>query len=179
MKTIYVVRHAKAEGQPRESHLTMEGNKQAEQLVHFFQDKPIDRIISSPFLRTLQTIQPLAEMRKLPIIQDERLAERVLSSRDYPDWKEQLSLSFENFEMVLEGGESNQSGYERACSILEEIIQGDDKNVILVTHGNLMTLLLRYFNDKAGIDELFALSNPDVYEISINGEQKSMTRIWI
>lgn len=61
LKKIYIVRHCKAEGQASNSPLTEIGFKQAEELDAFFNNVPVERIISSPYMRAVQTIQPLAE----------------------------------------------------------------------------------------------------------------------
>src|ERR1700736_3040270 len=69
---IYVVRHAKAgdraewEGDDRLRPLTKSGHRQAEELAAWLKKEPIDAILSSPFVRCLQTLEPLAEQRKLP-----------------------------------------------------------------------------------------------------------------
>jgi phosphohistidine phosphatase SixA len=69
----YVVRHAKAGdreewlGDDRLRPLTKSGRQQAEALAEFLKNDPIDRILSSPYVRCLQTIEPLAARRKLPI----------------------------------------------------------------------------------------------------------------
>src|SRR5690242_18061870 len=70
---IYVVRHAKAgdrgewEGDDRLRPLTKSGRRQAEELAAWLKKEPIDAMLSSPFVRCLQTLEPLAEQRKLPI----------------------------------------------------------------------------------------------------------------
>ena len=70
---IYVVRHAKAgdraewEGDDLLRPLTKSGHRQAEELAAWLKKEPIDAILSSPFVRCLQTLEPLAEQRKLPI----------------------------------------------------------------------------------------------------------------
>ncbi|TMB66819.1 MAG: histidine phosphatase family protein [Chloroflexi bacterium] len=70
---IYVVRHAKAgdradwEGDDRLRPLTKSGRRQAEGLAAWLKKEPIDAILSSPYVRCLQTVEPLAEARKLPI----------------------------------------------------------------------------------------------------------------
>ncbi len=70
---IYVVRHAKAgdrgewEGDDRLRPLTKSGRRQAEGLAAWLKKEPIDAILSSPYVRCLQTVEPLAEQRKLPI----------------------------------------------------------------------------------------------------------------
>ena len=178
MKHLYIVRHAKAEGQPPEAKLTELGEKQAESLVTFFQGREINAIYSSPFLRAVKTIQPLALERGLPVIQDERLSERVLSETALEDWMMHLEKSFEDFDYFLKGGESNQSAFERASSFIEDIMNSSDDHIIAVSHGNLTTLLLNYFDDRFGYKELMELSNPDVYHIILEDEKNDVNRIW-
>ncbi|WP_284521660.1 histidine phosphatase family protein [Cytobacillus pseudoceanisediminis] len=103
MKTFYVVRHAKAEGQPFSARLTESGREQALKLIDFFKDKEINRIYSSPFVRAMETIRPLAQSRNLEIVEESRLGERVLSSILFDDWQEKLKQSFSDFELVFEG----------------------------------------------------------------------------
>jgi 2,3-bisphosphoglycerate-dependent phosphoglycerate mutase len=178
MKTVFLVRHAQAQGQPSLSPLTEKGMEQARALVAFFKDKEINRIYSSPFKRAIDTIKLLALAKKLEIIEDSRLGERILSSENMEDWQEKLKQSFEDFELAFEGGESHTSAMERASSILKEILLADAEHIVLVSHGNLTALLLRYFNDSFGYDELMEMSNPDVFEVVVSDEQAMLNRIW-
>ncbi|WP_174734219.1 histidine phosphatase family protein [Mesobacillus harenae] len=178
MKTIYLVRHASAEGQPSSAPLTEKGRRQARALIEFFENKPVKKIYSSPFKRAVDTIKPTAAARNLEILEDDRLAERVLSSVSREDWQEKLRQSFEDFSLELEGGESHTSGMSRAVSILEEVLSSDASHIILVSHGNLTTLLLRYFNENFGFENLMDMTNPDVYEVVVSDEQALLKRIW-
>ena len=69
----YVVRHAKAgdraewKGDDRLRPLTKSGREQSAALAEMLSNEPIDRILSSPYVRCLQTVEPLAARRKLPI----------------------------------------------------------------------------------------------------------------
>lgn len=71
--TSYLIRHAKAgdredwQGDDRLRPLTRSGRKQAEALVEILRDHPIDKILSSGYLRCVQTVDPLAAARKLPV----------------------------------------------------------------------------------------------------------------
>lgn len=178
MKTIYFVRHAKANGQEVSAPLTEKGKEQAKKLVDFFAAKHIEKIYSSPFKRAVETIQPLAASKGLSIVEDERLSERVLSGAPLDDWQTKLKQSFQDFDMVLDGGESHSSGMKRAISILEEVLSSKDDHIILVSHGNLTTLLIRYFNENFGFDELIGMSNPDVFEFVVSDEKTMLRRIW-
>jgi 8-oxo-dGTP diphosphatase len=79
--TFYVVRHAKAgsrshwSGDDRQRPLSKKGIKQAETLVEVYEPFPIKAIFSSAFLRCVQTVEPLARARKLPLKQSPALAE--------------------------------------------------------------------------------------------------------
>jgi 8-oxo-dGTP diphosphatase len=71
--TVLLVRHARAgarklwEGPDIERPLSKKGMRQAEGLVDMLARYPMDRIVSSPFVRCTQTVEPLAEKLKLEI----------------------------------------------------------------------------------------------------------------
>lgn len=174
MKSFYLVRHCKAEGQAPGAELTEEGKEQAGTLTDFFKGVEISHIISSPFTRAIQSIEPLAAERKLPVQIDDRLAERILSTEDLPDWMEKLEQSFNDFDLKFEGGESAREAAERGAAVLAEA----PGNAVLVTHGNMMGLLLKKFEEAYGFEEWKALSNPDVYVLSIEGEEGTIKRMW-
>ncbi|MEH7441806.1 histidine phosphatase family protein [Bacillus sp. JJ1122] len=178
MKTVYLVRHASAEGQPIDAPLTEQGRKQALALVEFFKQKEIDLIFSSPFKRATDTIKPLSDSKKINIIEDSRLGERVLSTVSFEDWRDKLKQSFDDFDLVFEGGESHTEGMERAKSLIEDILCSKDDNILLVSHGNMTTLLMRYFNESFGYDCLIEMTNPDVFELGVSDEKTILKRIW-
>ncbi|MCM3122304.1 histidine phosphatase family protein [Mesobacillus sp. AQ2] len=178
MKTIYLVRHASAAGQPVDSPLTEHGRKQALALVDFFKHKEIDSIYSSPFKRAIDTIKPLANSKGIEVLEDERLGERVLSTVNLEDWREKLKQTFEDFELVFEGGESTSAAMKRAKSLIEDLLCSDDGHILLVSHGNMTTLLMRYFNESFGYDCLMEMTNPDVFELVVSSESTLLNRIW-
>ena len=71
--TVYVVRHAKAGSrsawdQPDDLRpLTKAGRKQAKAIATTFDEGDVTRILSSPFVRCRQTVEPLAERLRLPV----------------------------------------------------------------------------------------------------------------
>jgi phosphohistidine phosphatase SixA len=77
--TILLNRHAKAGnpdewiGDDRVRPLDERGREQAAKLVDALAEFPIDLIVSSPYTRCVQTVEPLAEARGLEIELDERL----------------------------------------------------------------------------------------------------------
>jgi 8-oxo-dGTP diphosphatase len=81
LPTFYIVRHAKAGSRsnwPEDDRLrplNKKGIKQAEALIAVLESFPIAAVYSSPFLRCVQTVEPLARARKLPVKQTSQLAE--------------------------------------------------------------------------------------------------------
>lgn len=175
-KVIYIVRHCSAEGQSPHADLTAEGIVQAEKLAAFFDEVEVDRIVTSPFVRARMTAEPLAERKGLYFEEDSRLAERTLSSYDFEDWLLKLEDSFLDVHLKYEGGESSHEAMERVCNVVEELPDGS--KTVLVTHGNLMTLLLRCYDEHVGFAEWQALTNPDVYRVHVTEVGANVERIW-
>jgi len=79
--TFYVVRHAKAgsrshwTGDDRKRPLSKKGQKQAEELVAVLGKYKIASIHSSPYLRCVETVEPLARELRLEIALAPELAE--------------------------------------------------------------------------------------------------------
>lgn len=178
MKKIYVIRHCEAEGQPPESKLTDNGRKQALDLSELFSGLKIDRIISSPYKRAIGTIEPLAKRLNIEIELDRNLTERVLSTNNLPDWLEKLRTTFDNMELKFEGGESSQAATERIVEVAEDIFNSEKENTIIVTHGNLMSLLLKYYNNVFCFEDWKKLGNPDVFLLKKENNEVSFERVW-
>lgn len=179
MKKIYVVRHCKANGQEFEATLTNEGIEQAKNLVAFFSDKSIQQVISSPMTRAIQTIHPFTQGNNLKIQKDERLSERILSSREFPDWMEKLKQTFEQTDLKFEGGESSEEASNRILSVIEEVKQSAIDRTIIVSHGNIIALLLKQIDKRIAFEDWQNLTNPDVFLIECSHEDEwSYQRVW-
>ncbi|WP_033826813.1 histidine phosphatase family protein [Bacillus andreraoultii] len=178
MKNIYVIRHCEAVGQPPEAQLTDRGYKQALELSELFFDVKIDRIISSPYKRAIDSIQPLAKQLDIKIEINRQLTERVLSTKNLTDWLEKLRETFDNIDLKFDGGESSQEAMKRIVGVVEEVFKGGNENTIIVTHGNIMSLLLKYFNNDFGFEDWKNLSNPDIYLIKSENNKVTYERVW-
>jgi broad specificity phosphatase PhoE len=79
--TIYLVRHAKAgdrslwTGEDWLRPLSRAGLSQARELLSVLEDARFDRVLSSPYVRCMETVVPLAGTRRLAIEVEESLAE--------------------------------------------------------------------------------------------------------
>ncbi|MCA0968971.1 histidine phosphatase family protein [Halobacillus litoralis] len=180
MSKLILVRHSETEGQHEDSPLTKQGVRQSQTLAHFLNRSgyDVDRIISSPFLRAVETIKPYALKKGLQIETDERLQERILSHEPLDDWEEVLHDTFQDHDLKLNGGESSKEAKERITSLVDELEEKNEGNVLLVTHGNLLALLLQKYNREIGFYQWKRLSNPDVYVVQKQGGEYTVQRVW-
>jgi 8-oxo-dGTP diphosphatase len=79
--TVYLVRHARAGDRSRWTGddwlrpLSVRGHRQAYLLIKLLADAKFDRILSSPYVRCMQTVVPIASARGLPVEPVEALGE--------------------------------------------------------------------------------------------------------
>ncbi|CAM4082240.1 histidine phosphatase family protein [Deinococcus frigens] len=159
-----LVRHAKATGQAPNTPLTAEGEMQAQKLAQQLAQHSITRIVSSPWVRAVDTARPLAEALGLKIETDARLTERVLSGRDLPHWQTALKASFALPALRLPGGEFGAAAKARALAALKDAEDPHGLSAVF-THGNLLALLLGLdYRGWAG------LRNPDVWRWNAVGQ---------
>lgn len=174
VKSIYLVRHCHASGQEPQAELTDKGREQAEELMRFFEKRKVNHIISSPFKRAIQSIQPTAECKEINVEIDSRLAEHRLISEDVEDWIERFKESFQEMDLKMAGGQSSLEVAEKAVDLLQAATDG----TILITHRNTMGLLLMQIVGVKGLKEWTAFSHPDVYEVEVNNNSYDVKRIW-
>jgi phosphohistidine phosphatase SixA len=78
---LLVVRHASAgdrarwSGDDRLRPLDSRGRRQAEALVPLLEPFPVAHVLSSPYVRCVETLEPLAKARGLAVVAREELAE--------------------------------------------------------------------------------------------------------
>ena len=175
-KTIYCVRHCAATGQEPDAPLSEEGRAQAETLTDWFADKEIDLIVSSPYLRATRTIAPLVQRRKIELKLDSRLKERVFSAELLTDWRERLRASYEDADLCFSGGESSRTATGRAVYALTPLLKNNLPTIVVVTHGNLLTLLLRHFDSTFGYEHWERMTNPDVFRLDWKKDKPPVIR---
>lgn len=181
LKNIYLIRHCKAEGQPAEAKLTDLGVDQAKELMEFLKPYNIQYIASSPYVRAVDTITPLSKELNLSINIDERLKEKVLTSKDVEDFTPLLKAAFKDMDLKYEGGESSKEATSRAIEALKDLIKREESNIAVVTHGELFSQIIKYFDNSFGYEGWQSLTNPDVYLLTFKGsemDEVEINRIW-
>ncbi|OGI65785.1 hypothetical protein A3A95_01495 [Candidatus Nomurabacteria bacterium RIFCSPLOWO2_01_FULL_39_18] len=146
----FVMRHGEAENNARNiyssdqkiNHLTNRGRAQVLKTAQTLKSKKITKIFSSPFLRTRETAEMVADVINFPkdkIIYDDRIRELEFGDfserpvRDYWDFMKGKAWTFDT---KVPGGESFQDGKQRFGDFLYEIDKKQkSENILIISHG--------------------------------------------
>ncbi|MFJ7730623.1 histidine phosphatase family protein [Lysinibacillus sp. NPDC097231] len=184
--TLYMIRHAESPfvfGQERTRKLSTQGEIDAKIVTTLMNDKKIDLIVSSPYTRAIQTIEGIANTKSLEIKLFEDLRERQLKGAyKLPEEEIQQAIkrSYEDIDFNLSGGESVRAVQNRAIPVIKGLLKNHEtKTIIIGTHGNVMTIIMNYFNSEFGFDFWKNTSKPDIYKLVFSGEKLQLVqRIW-
>ncbi|PEP56145.1 MULTISPECIES: histidine phosphatase family protein [Bacillus] len=173
MTHIYFVRHAHSIYTPeeRERPLSEKGRNDAQSVAELLKEEKIDVVISSRYKRAIQTVQGVANQFQLPIQFEEELRERLLSKESVEDFEEAIMKVWENPIFSFKGGESNNIAQKRGVTCIQNILkQYKGKNIVVGTHGNIMVLIMNYFDSTYDYHFWKTLDMPDVYKLTFNEE---------
>ncbi|PEP78717.1 histidine phosphatase family protein [Bacillus toyonensis] len=174
MTTIYFVRHAHSTytKEERERPLSEKGHCDAENVTRLLKDGHIDVVISSPYKRAIQTVQGIANTYNVSIQIEEDLRERLLSSEPLEDFNDAIENVWEDWTFAYEGGESNDVAQKRAILCMQNILEKyKGKNIVIGTHGNIMVLLMNYFDSKYDFQFWKTIQMPDVYKVTFDNNR--------
>jgi 2,3-bisphosphoglycerate-dependent phosphoglycerate mutase len=180
-KKLFLIRHGKAEmeGSDRERILDKDGIIQATSLCKKiksqFQDKSV-RLISSPFKRAIQTIEKLSEDFHVKIEENSSLEEINIGKDKNLSKHEIIKKMWDDENFKVENGSSQSDHIEQIKVELNKILNDfyeKDYNLILVSHGNSIGIILKYFlNQKFTFDDWKNISMPDMYSVSFDENNK-------
>ncbi|CAM3989879.1 histidine phosphatase family protein [Mesobacillus zeae] len=182
MTNLYFVRHAQSAYTPDElgRPLTEKGFADAKKVTEIFKNVEIDVVISSPYKRAIQTVEGIAHDFGKEMEIEEGFKERMLSIVPAEDFTFAITKVWEDESFAWGGGESNEAarkrGSEVTCRILEKY---KGKDIVIGTHGNIMVLIMSYFDQQYDFSFWRNLEMPDVYKLTFDGrELRSVERLW-
>ncbi|MDP5274292.1 histidine phosphatase family protein [Chengkuizengella axinellae] len=175
MKTnIYFVRHAHSTYTPDELNrpLSERGFLDAKVVTETLKSVNIDVVISSPYKRAIQTVEGIAQHFDQTIMMEEDYKERLLSKVPVDDFNNAIKKVWEDEHFSWEGGESNYIAQERGVSVTKKVLDiYHGKNIVVGTHGNIMVLIMKYFDSKYDYHFWKELDMPDIYKLTFEGEK--------
>lgn len=178
-------------GDPYDSPLSPNGEKQADDLAERLADEPIDHIFASPFYRTLQTATAVADRLDLPIKIERGIGESLMA-KWYPadprvwsvgDRKAQFPRVDADYQSVVDPTypEDWDITRVRAANTLAQLVDRFDGNFLLIGHGATVSsmtwdLLPYYPQMGAGLCTLNRLDLiDDEWQLGSQGERDFLT----
>ena len=156
------------------------GLEQAQALGAWLREWPIDRIVSSPYRRAVDTIAPFAAASALEISLDGRLRER-----DTPflpadaDHVAAVEACFADHSLRLEGSETGFEAQQRGWQAIEGMLRSAHTLPVLVSHGQLLSFTLARVDGTTGRDRWRTMTTPDVFLLDSDGRGTyRVERVW-
>lgn len=157
---IYILRHEdRTQDASFFSPLTINGLENSKKLITYLDKIDINIIISSPFIRTLQTIYPYAKHHDMKVkleyslseIQDTELISKNSAGTRIPEYMAKLFLYDPNYKSALQPEEVKYPETEKDIDVriknfLKIIINNygkTDNNILLVTHQAICNKILQ------------------------------------
>ena len=154
MTTVYIIRHALAEGNLyRRCHgwynslITAQGYKQIDALEERFRDIQIDAVYSSDLYRTMTTAQAICRPKRLPLRLEPDLREIGMGIWEDLTWGEALRSDRECMdaflrcdpEWRLDGSDTFPAAQDRFCNAVERIARSHpNQTVACFAHGAII-----------------------------------------
>ncbi|MFC7232426.1 histidine phosphatase family protein [Saliphagus sp. GCM10025308] len=182
--TLTFVRHAHSPYVPNreaERGLSGRGRRDAARVANVLarDDRTVDAVVSSPYARAVETVQPIADAAGTSVVTDDGFRERALAGDHVEDFEAAIERVWTEPTFAWPGGESNDEAQARGLEAVERTLErwpGD--HVIVGTHGNLLALILRAYDDRYDFDFWREMAMPDVYRVTYRrGTPEQITRI--
>jgi 2,3-bisphosphoglycerate-dependent phosphoglycerate mutase len=151
--------------------LTDAGRAAADELAHELEGYHLTAIYCSPYARAIETVEPLARLRRLEIQVLADLRERRLSTELHDGWRDTLERSWADPDFALPGAESGRVAQRRGVATLDLLRSRhpDGGRLVLGSHGNLISLVLQALEPEVDLDFHLAMPMPAVYRLTHDG----------
>ena len=158
LTTIYFIRHAQFDFSVKEDRirpLTNKGKEDSNKLKSIFSNIIVDSIISSPYMRTVQTMTPLSEMKNIQLELYENLKERKSNVwfERIEEFQEFAKRQWSDFSHSVDQGESLSEVQKRNVNELLNILNNKPGKTILIgTHGTALCTIMNFIDKKYGYE---------------------------
>lgn len=166
--------------------LSDEGIRQAECVAERFKNIHIDKIYSSPLKRAMLTAKPIAEDKGLEIIAEDAFREIHFGEWEgmtVPDLTEKYGDSYINFirephNYGFPGEENIDNVIKRIKPRIDDIIENDDGNVLIISHGGIIRLMIMYIMglDNSWFTKMW-INNTGISIIEIKKDRRLMLTV--
>ncbi|WHX24565.1 histidine phosphatase family protein [Virgibacillus halodenitrificans] len=179
---LYFVRHAHSTYTPNElgRPLSNCGRQKAEKVTQLLKDEDINYVISSPYKRAVQTVEGISRLIEKKVMLVDDFKERKLSEEPIRNFNVAIRKVWEEKTFSWQGGESNVIAQKRGVNATLKVLEKyEGENIVVGTHGNIMVLIMNYFDEKYSFNFWEKLDMPDIYKLVFEKKKlREVKRIW-
>lgn len=178
MTNLYFVRHASPNYDNHDDmsrELTPQGLIDRYKAKDFLSDKDINLVLSSPYKRSVDTVQPIADaigQKEIETYYD--LRERTVCDEWLYCFDDYAKNQWSDFTYKLEGGECLGEVQQRNVAAINEIIKKyKDINIAIGSHGTALSTIIHYYSGgKWGFDDFQRIKKvmPFIVKLSFDGD---------
>lgn len=162
---LYFVRHAHSTYTPDEfgRPLSERGFTDANTVTDLLKNETVEYVYSSPYKRSIQTVKGIAKYigKEIELVED--FKERILAEGPVEDFPSAIKKVWDDYGFSWKGGGSNKVAQKRGVhATLQVLDRNIGKNVVIGTHGNIMVLIMNYFDQIYGYEFWKELEMPGI-----------------
>lgn len=146
--------------------LSPNGLEQAERLADELAEWSPAQLVSSPYRRAIQTLEPYAKRAGRAIAIEPEFREHRMAPTSLTNWREVLRRQWQDFSFALEGGESMAESQARGLAVVTRLAQ-EPGVCAIAGHGTTMSLVLHAVTGAFGFTEHLAMPNPAIYALEL------------
>ncbi|MBE6754808.1 MAG: GNAT family N-acetyltransferase [Ruminococcaceae bacterium] len=156
MTEIYLMRHAQPDWSVHDEYsrpLTERGRADRDRAYAYLEDKGIEVVVSSPYLRAMDTVAPFAAARGIKVEKSIDMRERRVDSLwlTEEEMNRFIRAQWDDHEHRLTDGESLREAQERCIAALKDILHRHaNKKVLIGGHGTAFSTILNYYCPEFG-----------------------------
>lgn len=154
MTVIYFVRHAEPNFENHNDslrELSEKGLKDTKLVTQYLQDKRIDKVLSSPYKRAVDTVKDFADKNGLAVETIEDFRERKIDSVWIDNFEEFCRQQWADFQYKLSDGETLAEVQQRNIRALNQVLREyPGKNIVVGSHGTALSTVIHFYDSSFG-----------------------------
>jgi 2,3-bisphosphoglycerate-dependent phosphoglycerate mutase len=176
MTNIYFIRHAEPDFTVHDDFtrpLTEKGRADCAKVTAFLHDKNIHIVLSSPYIRAVDTVSDFAREKGLVIERINDFCERKISDIWIKGFNQFTAKQWADFQYKLPDGECLAEVQERNISALRDVLNRyKNKNIAVGSHGAAMSTIINYYDNTYGYADFssMVMKMPWVVKMVFDGD---------
>lgn len=177
MTTVYFVRHAQPNYDNHDDwkrELTEKGLRDRLLVTEFLWDKRVDVVLSSPYVRAVETVKHFADKAGLPVRQIADFRERKVDNVWIDDFADFCRRQWADFDYKLSDGETLRQVQNRNMAALRQVLtEYGGKTIVVGSHGTALSTIIHYFDPSFGYEEFEKIRTrmPWVVKFTFEGDR--------